>query len=194
MAKRAEIAGQRFGRLVALEYDHSNERGRAIWKCQCDCGKTHYCKAKDLLNGNTVSCGCAKVDRARMMKYKDGRCSEKLYQTWLGMFDRCSDPKEKYYCAKGVRVCDEWKDYPTFRKWAYENGYDPKLSRWECSIDRIDSNGNYEPSNCRWADFKTQLANRNITPSTYNRSRDKYGKFTKNATNAGKNNESSKTI
>jgi hypothetical protein len=66
----------------------------------------------------------------------------------------------QYYGARGIRVCDEWLDYSTFKEWAYKNGYDDKAKSYKCTIDRIDVNGNYEPSNCRFVDMKTQNQNK----------------------------------
>lgn len=74
------------------------------------------------------------------------------------MRTRCADPSNKYYGAKGVTVCAEWNDYTAFRDWAQANGY-----RDDLSIERIDSNGNYEPSNCTWATAKEQSSNRDYT-------------------------------
>ena len=179
MSARTDITNQRFGKLVAECYSHNNKENRAVWKCRCDCGNYCYATSKNLKAGNNTSCGCAKKERAKMFKYKDGRTHEKLHRRWQGMLDRCNDPKEKYYCAKGIKVCDEWKDYQTFKKWAYENGYDPKLKRNECQIDRIDPNGDYCPENCRFVDVYVQVKNRNVTPKTYYRPRDERGRFTK---------------
>ena len=75
----------------------------------------------------------------------------------MGMKSRCND--RTGYC-KDVAVCDEWRDYPTFREWAYSHGYDESAPKGECTIDRINPFGNYEPSNCRWVDMKTQAQNK----------------------------------
>lgn len=82
----------------------------------------------------------------------------RLYNIWNGMLHRCEDPKrEKFqkYGAAGISVCEEWHNFELFVKWAKENGYDDSLT-----LDRINSRGNYEPSNCRWADAITQSTNR----------------------------------
>ena len=79
------------------------------------------------------------------------------------MIRRCetsTDKEYKYYGAKGVAVCEAWHDYILFKKWALDNGYDENAKYGDCTIDRINPNGNYEPSNCRWVDMKTQNNNK----------------------------------
>lgn len=170
MPKRIDISGQKFGRLTAIEYSHTNEAKKAVWRCLCDCGNTHYVTAKDLRSGNTKSCGCAKVERATRLKYKDGRRKERLYVVWNTMLKRCyctTSKTYKNYGGRGITVCDEWHDYPRFREWAYNNGYDEAAPKWECTIDRIDNNGNYEPSNCRWVDMSVQRKNKRHGDNPY---------------------------
>lgn len=165
-----DIKGQKFNRLLVLGYSHLDPKGEgAVWKCRCDCGNICYVTGKNLRSGNTKSCGCLKNERIKMLKWKDGRCSERLYNVWLGMIRRCQNPNNsvyKYYGGKGVRVCDEWHDYPVFREWALANGYDASKAPRECTIDRINSNGNYEPGNCRWVGMDVQAKNKtfNIVP------------------------------
>lgn len=87
----------------------------------------------------------------------------RLYETWRSMKRRCEQPSHtfyKYYGAKGVSVCEEWHDFSTFAHWAVENGYDINAPKGKCTLDRIDTDGNYEPSNCRWVDMKVQNNNK----------------------------------
>lgn len=91
----------------------------------------------------------------------------RLHNIWLGMRQRCEKPNCSGYWkygAKGIKVCDEWQNFETFRDWAFANGYSESLT-----IDRIDSLGNYTPENCRWVTQKVQQNNRsNNVYLTYN--------------------------
>lgn len=180
MPKRIDISGQKFGKLTAVKYSHTNEAKKAVWECVCDCGNVRYVAAKDLRSGNTQSCGCAKAERATLLKYKDGRCGDRLYGVWNTMMKRCYNGKSntyRYYGGRGIVVCESWHDYSVFREWAYANGYDENAPKGECTIDRIDSNGNYEPSNCRWASMDVQRRNKRQGINPY---RDpKTGRYTK---------------
>ena len=107
-----------------------------------------------------MSCGCLKkISQSKT----HGLSNSRIFHVWTGMKERCYNknyPKYKLYGARGIVVCDEWKDdFMTFYNWAMDNGYKEGLT-----IDRIDVNGNYDPSNCRWTDIKTQNRNRRNTP------------------------------
>ena len=159
------IEGQRFGRLVPLEQVGHTHKGVTLWRCRCDCGKETVVVSCDLRNGHTQSCGCLrtemlkghKVHGGRQRKTQGGR-KNRLYNIWIAMKQRCYYPQKKgyeNYGGRGITVCDEWlHDFVAFRNWALSHGYADTLS-----IDRIDVNGNYEPSNCRWATAKEQRAN-----------------------------------
>lgn len=142
----------------------SNQYSTMI-ECKCECGNTTLLFPYLFENKKVISCGCLRHISHRTIH---NLSKENLYHIWEGIRLRCNSPKrEKYkiYGARGIKICDEWEnDYLSFREWALNNGYAPNLS-----IDRIDNNGNYEPSNCRWVDRKTQQRNRrNCIYITYN--------------------------
>lgn len=96
--------------------------------------------------------------------FKHGGRNTRLYRCWKGMRNRCynpNNPKYYRYGGRGIVVCDEWEDFAVFRDWALANGYNDELS-----IDRIDNDGNYEPSNCKWSTPKEQANNRNYRVTT----------------------------
>lgn len=148
---RNDLTSKRFGFLKVLRRSPDKGGGKKpVVKWECECGKNITVKSDSLLSGHTVSCGCKKKIHGKSNK-------ERLYQTWKNMRQRCNNPNRsdyKRYGGRGIKICDEWNDYNTFRDWALSNGYSDNLS-----IDRIDVNGNYEPSNCRWVDGIIQANN-----------------------------------
>jgi hypothetical protein len=165
MPKALDLSGQRFDRLVVLELDEikRNSNGKTIryWKCICDCGKTVTVSTQNLRQGNTKSCGCLKKAFVSQINYKHGKKGTRLYNVWKDMKKRCYYSKAsnyKYYGGRNITICDEWLGeygFENFSLWALANGYSDELT-----IDRIDSNKNYCPENCRWITIAEQQKNR----------------------------------
>lgn len=156
------LIGRRFGKLLVKEYVGSQNK-RSMWLCGCDCGKEKVISSKNLLTNGIKSCGCLKNKGYVKGDVVKGACGDRLYKVYKSMIHRCYYPNEltyKNYGGRGIKVCDEWlNSFASFEKWALHNGYDKNAAFGKCTIDRIDVNGNYEPSNCRWVDIKTQLNN-----------------------------------
>ena len=152
------LTGKKFGKLTVLKRTGTDKRGQAIWLCKCECGNTIETITNRLNMGKTKSCGCLALENKRKMHTTHGKAHTRLNSVYRQMKQRCYSETShafKYYGGRGIAICDEWlADFQNFYDWAIKNGYEKGLS-----IDRIDVNGNYEPSNCRWADDKTQARN-----------------------------------
>lgn len=168
MGKLIDLTGQRFGRLTVLERAWSR-KGQLFWRCKCDCGRICDVQGSSLRNGRTKSCGCLHDELAHVrlavrnyFKPDKTRRNKPLYRVWSNMRQRCNNPNNPeyhLYGERGITICAEWdNDYETFETWALENGYQIGLS-----IDRIDNDAEYSPTNCRWTDAKTQSNNQRKT-------------------------------
>lgn len=152
-----EMIGKRFGMATVIERAGSNRQNEACWKCICDCGNTFITRGSNLRTGNTKSCGCYMAINASRQFKTHGMSRSRIYFIWSSMKARCynSNCKEyKFYGARGILICDEWKDSSRFFEWAINNGY-----RDDLTIERIDCNGNYEPCNCTFISKKEQGRN-----------------------------------
>lgn len=163
MRPKANInTGDRYGRLTIVR--EVEKRGiYRFFECRCDCGTVKTYALYNLRKGTTRSCGCLRAETHNAPPpYKQNENSPytntRLYNIWKGMRKRCYNPNcraYKWYGGRGIYVCQEWQRYLNFHNWAIHNGYSSALT-----IDRIDVNGNYEPSNCRWITIQEQQKNK----------------------------------
>lgn len=164
---KVDLTGLKVGKYVVLK---KSETGRSTWDCKCDCGNAFRLCASKIIDGKQISCGCV-LEKCREgfghSHTTHGDSYTCLYKTYRSMIDRCYNKNIRSYdgCgARGITVCSEWRNsYESFKKWAIESGYHDGADRAVQSLDRIDVNGNYEPSNCRWATAKTQQKNKRTT-------------------------------
>jgi hypothetical protein len=155
MGNFIDLTGKNFGSLKVIERAE-NQNKRVMWLCQCNCAKNTIKKVQSshLISGKIISCGCVKGT-------KHGLSQTKIYNVYVSIKQRCYNENCDIYInygERGIRVCEEWlgeSGFISFYNWSNANGYKEGLS-----IDRIDVNGNYEPSNCRWATIKEQSLNK----------------------------------
>ena len=154
-----DLTGKKFGKLFVKKI-HPTNGGDAYFDCICDCGNLKIARGSGLKSGKIKSCGCLNTKRVPQNK-THGMSGSRLFKIWAGMKQRCynhNNAKYKIYGGRGIEVCPEWQEFEPFMKWSYDNGYNDNLT-----IDRINTDGNYEPDNCRWVDLKQQANNTRST-------------------------------
>lgn len=149
-----DLTGHKYGHLTVIERAGRTKDGKIAWKCICDCGNETIVSSNNLRTGNIKSCGCGNFRKG------EEKIDKRIQRIWAGMHTRCYNPNVDYYKnygGRGIKMCDEWigeNGCRHFYEWAKKNGYKDGLT-----IDRIDVNGNYEPSNCQWITKAEQMSN-----------------------------------
>lgn len=170
MIPRIDIAGHRFGRLVAVSPTSIRSPKGVLataWVCSCDCGQTITVRTRSLRSARSSSCGCLQKELTVARFSKHGATTVKArwpeWNVWRAMINRCHSPKNrafKWYGARGISVCDRWRfgdgEKTGFECYIADLGRRPSP---ELTVDRRDNDGNYEPGNCRWATAKEQVHN-----------------------------------
>lgn len=157
-----DMTSQRFGDLVCLRKHGNLPRGGVIWWCRCDCGKEYPVSAGNLRGGKVASCGHRGLETFRAATRTHGQSGTPLYKVWKAMRSRCeraTDANFKNYGGRGIRVCKAWGHFEPFAEWARSAGY-----RAGVSIERINNNKGYNPTNCRWATLAEQAINKRNVP------------------------------
>lgn len=156
MGKNTPRRGQIFGMLTALQPDSDSKPGHEKWFFRCDCGVEKSMQVDNVRRRAMASCGCNNI--ASSTTHHETKTS--LYRRWAAMKARCQNPSAHMYHAyggRGIRVCDAWQRFEPFRDWAASTGYDEALT-----LDRINTNGGYEPGNCRWVPWAKQYENKRV--------------------------------
>ena len=166
MPKFKNLTGLKFGKLTVIELDSSYTKKHKKWFCECDCGNFTSVFGTNLKQGVTTSCGCqsSRNNARELVKVNTthGLSRSKIYRIYHTMKNRCYKKSSKPYNDYGGRgkiICNEWlSDFESFQNWAISNGYEEGLT-----LERIDVNGNYEPSNCKWITQSEQCNNKRTT-------------------------------
>ena len=156
---KQNIIGNTYGKLTVIEVFGKDKHYNILYKCMCECGNTQISNASRLKSGKVKSCGCLRFEQPKQAFTKHGLRKHPLYTIWADMKQRCTNvncSRYEDYGGRGISIYSLWKkDFKNFYNWAITNGYESGLT-----IDRIDNDGDYAPSNCRWVDRYVQGSNK----------------------------------
>jgi hypothetical protein len=155
MPPKVDLTDMKFGRLTVIERSATRRRHVSEWTCRCDCGKTLNVPTDKLNSGNTKSCGCLQRDKARARLRTHGACETPEYRVWRSMRERCRLRPHPRYGGRGINVCDRW--FNSFADFIADIGPRPTPKH---TLERINGEGHYEPSNCKWATWIEQNNNK----------------------------------
>ncbi len=159
-----DLSGKKFGKWTVLSLVKREKGERYFWLCRCECGTEKKVNASHLKRGASKSCGCLAREKLISRNYKHGHAisgkHSRLYTIWSHMVQRCTNPNvERYpqYGGRGIKVCDRWLNFENFIEDMGESYKD------NLSLERVDVNGNYELSNCKWIELQEQPKNKQNT-------------------------------
>lgn len=166
--KIKDITNKKFNNLLAIEKMNYKKYTSFVWKFVCDCGKEVYLPVNRVVYGNTKSCGCRRINKARERLLTHGKYNNPIHKVWINMLSRCRNEKAtyyKYYGGRGINVCKKWYKFENFYNDMYESylKHTNKFGRKQTTLDRINNNGNYNKKNCRWATYSEQGNNKRDT-------------------------------
>lgn len=157
MPKKLDLIGKNFGRLIVISESGRDGHGASLWECRCECGGTKRIRGAHLAKGCVKSCGCLLIERAIEYQTTHGQSKTPLYRRWRSMRGRCENPNDseyRNYGGRGITVCSRWMLFEAFSE-DMSPSFLPSLE-----IDRIDTNGNYEPDNCQWVTRRENQRNK----------------------------------
>ena len=167
MSKRQIVNnGDKYARLTVIKETESIKSPNGnirMFLCKCECGNKKRIRIQRLVHGYSKSCGCLQKEVATKNATTHGKKKHPLYSKWCGMKKRCfntNDAHYKDYGGRGITVCERWMKFENYYKDMHVSYLEHKKNNSYTSIDRINNDGNYEPSNCRWATYKVQTRNK----------------------------------